>query len=98
MGILLTNTPSFFLSLTPTPYPPPPHPHTLPPTSSGLNEVRLDSLGVFDGNHRRSILHKAQSGGGDGMDLDNVLTDLTSVIADLEAFTVVSHAVCPLVT
>lgn len=31
------------------------------------------------------------------MDLDNVLIDLTSVIADLEAFTVVSHVVCPLV-
>ena len=31
-------------------------------------------------------------------DLDSVLTDLTSVIADLEAFTVVSHVseeVCP---
>lgn len=44
---------------------------------------------MFDANHRRSILHKAQAGS--EADLDNVLTDLTSVIADLEAFTVVSH-------
>ena len=37
-------------------------------------------------------MHKAQSGG-DTDDLDNVLSDLTSVIADLEAFTVVSHVI-----
>ena len=56
----------------------------------GLDDYRLQSLGVFDGNHRRSILHKTQSGLGGEADLDNVLTDLSSVIADLEAFTVVS--------
>ena len=54
-----------------------------------LDDARLQSLGVFDANHRRSILHKAQAAS--EADLDNVLTDLTSVIADLEAFTVVSH-------
>ena len=49
---------------------------------------------MFDGNHRRSILHKAQSEQGGEADLDNVLTDLSSVIADLEAFTVVSPVPC----
>ena len=44
---------------------------------------------MFDGNHRRMILHKLQTGEVTGGDLDNVLVDLTSVIADLEAFTVV---------
>ena len=57
-------------------------------THSGLSDAELQDLGVFDSNHRRTILHKVQSGGMDS-DLDNVLTDLTSVIADLEAFTVV---------
>jgi hypothetical protein len=56
-----------------------------------LDEARLQSLGVFDANHRRAIMHKAQAGA--EADLDNVLTDLTSVIADLEAFTVPSKAV-----
>lgn len=71
-------------------------PHFLTPSRSlpfshtlrGLDDSRLQSLGVFDSNHRRSILHKAQSGAGAELDLDNVLTDLSSVIADLEAFTV----------
>ena len=61
-----------------------PHTHT-----RSLDDGGLQFLGVFDGNHRRTILRKAQSGA--EADLDSVLTDLTSVIADLEAFTVVSH-------
>ena len=60
-------------------------------THRALDDARLQSLGVFDGNHRRSILHRAQAGA--DADLDNVLTDLTSVIADLEAFTVVSRVI-----
>jgi hypothetical protein len=61
-----------------------------------LDDARLQSLGVFDANHRRSIMHKVAAVS--EADLDSVLTDLTSVIADLEAFTVVSHVseeVCP---
>ena len=57
----------------------------------GLDDGRLQALGVFDGNHRRSILHKVQAGESGELDLDNVLIDLSSVIADLEAFTVVGH-------
>ena len=62
---------------------------TFPHAHRSLDDARLQSLGVFDGNHRRSILHKVAAGS--EADLDSVLTDLTSVIADLEAFTVVSH-------
>jgi hypothetical protein len=53
-----------------------------------LDDARLQSLGVFDANHRRSIMHKVAAVS--EADLDSVLTDLTSVIADLEAFTVPS--------
>ena len=77
----------FYTPQPPPPPPPPPHPTH---THRGLNEDRLQSLGVFDANHRRSILHKAQAVS-DTVDLENMLTDLSSVIADLEAFTVVSH-------
>ena len=88
-GVVLQHFKQFFVlnwrssQFTPPP-PPPPH--------RSLDDGRLLSLGVFDGNHRRSIVHKAQAA--TEADLDSMLTDLTSVIADLEAFTVVSLVTC----
>lgn len=54
---------------------------------STLDDARLSSLGVFDGNHRRAIISKANLGV--DTDFDSMLGDLNSVIKDLEAFTVV---------
>ncbi len=46
-------------------------------------------IGVFDANHRRAILSKAHESV--ASDFDSMLGDLTSVIRDLESFTVVSY-------
>ncbi len=55
---------------------------------SSLDDSKLLGLGVLDSNHRRAILHKV---GGETMedDFDNMLGDLSSVIKDLEMFSVV---------
>ena len=42
---------------------------------------------MFDANHRSAILNKATGGFSD--DFDSMLGDLSSVIKDLESFTVV---------
>lgn len=46
------------------------------------------AIGVYDGNHRRAIVNKASAA---TSDFDSMLGDLSSVIRDLEAFTVVSQ-------
>lgn len=62
------------------------HTHTRSPRS--LNDNLLIDLGVLDANHRRVILNKATSSV--DMDFDSMLGDLSSVIKDLETFSVVS--------
>lgn len=57
---------------------------------SSLDDNTLLSLGVLDSNHRRAILHKASPGDSVDQDFDNMLGDLSSVIKDLEMFSVVS--------
>ncbi len=54
-----------------------------------LDDGSLAVLGVYDGNHRRAIISKAHEAV--ASDFDNMLGDLSSVIRDLEAFTVVSE-------
>lgn len=54
-----------------------------------LNDHELTNIGILDANHRRAILHKA-SGGGMEDDFSSMLGDLSSVIKDLECFSVVS--------
>ena len=55
---------------------------------STLDDQKLLGIGVLDANHRRAILHKATSNVDD--DFSNMLGDLSSVIKDLEMFSVVS--------
>ncbi len=60
-----------------------------PHTHSSLDDSSLLSLGVLDSNHRRAILNKSGPGDSIDDDFDNMLGDLSSVIKDLEMFTVV---------
>ena len=53
----------------------------------------LTEIGILDANHRAAILHKAGSNVGLEDDFNNMLGDLSSVIKDLECFSVV----CPLI-
>ena len=54
-----------------------------------LNDNKLIELGVLDSNHRRAILSKASGAGDFSDDFDSMLGDLSSVIKDLETFSVV---------
>ncbi len=56
---------------------------------SSLDDSTLLSLGVLDSNHRRAILYKSGPGDSIDEDFDNMLGDLSSVIKDLEMFSVV---------
>lgn len=56
---------------------------------SSLDDSKLLGLGVLDSNHRRAILHKSGAGETLEDDFDNMLGDLSSVIKDLEMFSVV---------
>ena len=60
---------------------------------SALDDDKLTVLGVFNANHRRAILNKASSA--ITSDFDDMLGDLSSVIKDLEAFTVVRTYIRP---
>ena len=62
--------------------------HPYYPTIRSLNDNTLIDLGVLDANHRRVILNKSSPNV--DMDFDSMLGDLSSVIKDLEAFSVVS--------
>lgn len=55
-----------------------------------LNDHELTNIGILDANHRRAILNKI--GGAVDDDFSNMLGDLSSVIKDLECFSVVSPA------
>ncbi len=44
---------------------------------------------MLDSNHRRAILYKSGPGDSIDEDFDNMLGDLSSVIKDLEMFSVV---------
>ncbi len=46
-------------------------------------------MGILDANHRRAILNKISPGVDD--DFNNMLGDLSSVIKDLECFSVVCY-------
>lgn len=64
--------------------------------SRSLNDYELTNIGILDANHRRAILHKISSGGGGGNvdeDFNSMLGDLSSVIKDLECFSVVCNLV-----
>ena len=60
---------------------------------SSLDDQTLLALGVLDSNHRRAILHKASPMDIE-QDFDNMLGDLSSVIKDLEMFSVVGLHSC----
>ena len=65
-----------------------PHSHTCT-THRRLSDYDLTSIGILDANHRRAIVNKASSSSGADDDFNNVLGDLSSVIKDLEFFSVV---------
>ena len=52
-----------------------------------LNDNKLIDVGILDSNHRRAILNKINPGV--DQDFNNMLGDLSSVIKDLECFSVV---------
>ena len=55
--------------------------------SRSLTDYDLTNVGILDANHRRAILNKIQPGVDE--DFNNMLGDLSSVIKDLECFSVV---------
>ena len=58
-----------------------------------LTDYDLTNVGILDAHHRRAILNKLQPVGLDE-DFNNMLGDLSSVIKDLECFSVVCLCCC----
>ena len=62
--------------------------------SRSVTDHQLVDIGILDANHRRAIISKAGVDPDIDDDFNNMLGDLSSVIKDLECFSVVCMYVC----